>query len=119
VRTKGTAIVGFYVAHGADVRRGTLRETVVPGDRVELFTTTFARAWFAAYGDDAAGKRTLYVEPRAIEPGKERLLPLAIELDATLGDEVVTAMFCDEPFDPSAPPAGCTVDRFTLVKVPR
>jgi len=119
VRTKGAAIVGFFVAHGSDVRRGTLRETVVPGDRIELYTTTFARTWFAAYGDDAAGKRTVYIEPQSIEPGRERVLPVAIELDGTLGDEVVTAIFCEAPFDPLAPPESCTIDRFTLVKVPR
>jgi hypothetical protein len=118
-RTKGSALAGFYVAHGSDVRRGKLLEAVVPGDRIELFTTTSSRMWFAAYGDDAAGKRTLYIAPRVVEPGKERVLPLAIELDATLGDEVVTAVFCDAPFDPYAPPADCTIDRFTLLKVPR
>ncbi|MDQ3338409.1 MAG: zf-HC2 domain-containing protein [Myxococcota bacterium] len=119
VRTKGAAIAGYFVAHGSVVRRGKPLETVVPGDRIQLFTTTFARAWFAAYGDDAAGKRTIYIAPREVEAGRERVLPLAIELDATLGDEIVTAIFCDAPFDPAAPPAGCTIDRFTLLKVPR
>ena len=119
VRTKGTAIVGFFVAHGDAVRRGRVREPVMPGDRIELFTTTTERAWFAAIGDDAAGKRSVYVEPRLVEPGQERVVPFAITLDETLGDEVVTAVFCPERFDPLAPPANCTIDRFTLVKVPR
>jgi hypothetical protein len=118
-RTKGTAIAGFFVAHGSEVRRGKLLETVVPGDRIELFTTTTSPMWFAAYGDDAAGKRTLYIAPREVAAGKERIVPLAIELDATLGDEIVTAVFCDAAFDPYAPPADCTIDRFTLLKVPR
>ena len=119
VRTKGSSIAGYFVAHGDDVRRGKPLETVVPGDRIQLFTTTYARTWFAAYGDDASGKRTVYVTPREIAAGRERVLPLAIELDATLGDEVVTAVFCDAWFDPAAPPESCTVDRFTLLKVPR
>ena len=42
VRTKGTAIVGFFVAHGDAVRRGTLHETVMPGDRLELVTSTLS-----------------------------------------------------------------------------
>jgi len=122
VRTKGHAIVGFFVAHAGQVRRGGLREVVVPHDRVQLFTTTFAPAWFAAIGDDAAGTRSVYVGARPIEPGRERLLPLSIELDDTLGAETVTGVFCDHDFDPvrldfAAPPPGCTLDRFTLVKV--
>ncbi len=40
MRAKGTAIAGFFVAHGDEVRRGAVREVVVPGDRIELFTTT-------------------------------------------------------------------------------
>ncbi len=119
VRTKGTAIIGFYVAHGDAVRRGTLREPVIPGDRIELFTTTSATAWVAIVGDDAAGHHSVYVAPRAIDAGSEQLLPLSIQLDDTLGDEVVTAMFCPEQFDPQSPPSECTTDHFTLAKVGR
>lgn len=123
VRLKGAAIVGFFVAHDGQVRRGAARETVAPGDRIELYTTTAEPAWFAAISDDATGARSVYVEPRRIEPGRERVLPLAIELDGTLGAETVTGVFCRAPFDPraidpAAPPAGCTVDRFSLDKVP-
>jgi hypothetical protein len=125
VRTKGTAIAGFFVAHGGQVRRGTTREAVVAGDRIELFTTTSAPGWFAAISVDAAGTRSVYVAPRAIEPGAERVLPLSIELDGVLGAETVTGVFCEHRFDDSsllsisldAPPPGCTLDRFTLVKV--
>ena len=118
-RAKGAAIVGFYVAHGDDVRRGNVREVVMPGDRVQLFTTTDEPLWFAAVGVDAKGTRTVYVEPRRVE-GREHVLPLAIELDATLGDEVVTGIFCPSEFDAIVPPAAdCTIDRFTLAKVPR
>lgn len=124
VRTKGTAIVGFFVAHGDDVRRGQLREAVMPGDRIQLFTTTTEPLWFAAIGDDAAGVRSVYVAPRRLPPGHEQVLPLAITLDATLGDEIVSGVFCVDRFEPlaidlRAPPPGCIVDRFTLAKVPR
>ncbi len=119
VRTKGTAMVGFFVAHGDDVRRGNPRETVTPGDRIELVTTTNAPAWFAVVGVDAAGHRSVYITPRTIDAGRELVVPLSIELDDTLGDERVTALFCAAAFDPLAPPDGCTTDHFTLVKVPR
>ncbi|HEV7554001.1 MAG TPA: hypothetical protein VGO00_01035, partial [Kofleriaceae bacterium] len=69
VRTKGSAIVGFFVAHRDQVRRGALHETVMPGDRVSFTTTTTTPVWFAAIGDDAAGVRSIYVRPRVVEPG--------------------------------------------------
>ncbi len=115
IRTKGTAVVGLFVAHGDQVRRGAPRETVVPGDRIELFTTTTEPRWFAATSSDGS----VYVEPTRVEAGRERVLPIAIELDATLGTEVVTGVFCADRFDARAPPPDCTFDRFTLVKVAR
>lgn len=116
VRTKGAPIVGFYVAHGNSVRLGAIREQVMPHDRIQLFTSTSAPTWFAVIGDDAAGTRSVYVAPRPLDPGRGQLLPLSIELDATLGDETITAVFCTEPFDVTSPPASCTQDRFTLSK---
>jgi hypothetical protein len=91
---------------------------------VSFTTTTTTPVWFAAIGDDAAGVRSIYVRPRVVEPGRDRELPVAIELDDTLGNETVTGVFCQTPFDarsidPAAPPPDCTIDRFTLVKVPR
>nr|HEX4317968.1 hypothetical protein [Kofleriaceae bacterium] len=114
-RVKGTAIVGFFVSHDGQVRRGAAREPVMPGDRVELVTTTQQPMWFAAISSDGS----VYVEPTRVDAGRELALPTAIELDAQLHDEVVTGVFCGEPFDVHAPPATCTTDRFTLVKVPR
>ena len=124
VRTKGTAIVGFFVAHGDAVRRGTLRETVMPGDRVELVTSTTEPGWFAAISDDQLGVRSVYVPLVAIGAGHDRGIEGAIELDAQLGHETVTGVFCDHAFDPVkidvvALPRGCTADRFILDKVAR
>jgi len=114
-RTKGSAIVGVFVSHGGEVRRGSPTETVMPGDRIELCTTTTEPMWFAAVSSDGS----VYVAPRPIAAGREQVVPLAIELDATLGTEVVTGVFCPEAFDAKAPPASCTRDHVTLVKVPR
>ena len=119
-RTKGKAIAGFFVAHDGDVRRGGVHETVTPGDRLQLFTTTQTPAWFAVISIDAHGTRSVYVEPRVIEPGTERLLPLSLELDDALGDETITTIFCSERVDATSPiPPSCTTDAFTLTKVPR
>jgi hypothetical protein len=123
-RPKGTAIVGCYIAHGGEVRRGAPRETVMPGDRIELVTSTTEPAWFAAISDDAAGVRSVYVPAMFVSPSHDQIAPAAIELDATLGREVVTGVFCELPFDaktidPAHPPAGCTTDHFELAKVAR
>jgi hypothetical protein len=119
VRTKGDAIIGFFVDHGGAVRRGAIREVVMPGDRLELATTATAPAWFAAFSDDASGARSVYVAPVAILPGPDRVVPGAIELDGMLGPEIVTGVFCAHSFDVAEIPDDCTRDRFTLVKVPR
>ena len=124
VRTKGSAMVGFFVQHDGQIRRGAPHEVVMPGDRVELFTTALEPVWFAAISFDPRGVRTVYVAPQRIEAGREQILPTATELDNTIGTEVVTGVFCDAAFDvhaidPDAPPRGCTVDHFALVKVPR
>lgn len=123
-RAKGTAIIGCYVAHGEAVRRGALRETVMPGDRIELVTSTTEPVWFAAISDDAAGVRSVYAPATFVAPARDQIAPAAIELDATLGREVVTGVFCELPFDartidPVHPPAGCTTDHFELTKVAR
>jgi hypothetical protein len=119
VRTKGATTIGFYVAHGDAMRLGATRETVMPGDRVQLFTSADSAAWVAVIGDDASGTRSVYVEPMRIAAGREQALPMSITLDATLGDETITAVFCPERFEVGTVPAGCTTDRFTLAKVPR
>ena len=123
-RTKGTSIVGCYVSHRDTVRRGALHETVMPGDQIELVTTTTEPVWFAAVSDDGAGAHSVYMPATFIAPAHDRLAPSAIELDATLGHEVVTGVFCALPFDAftldlAHLPAGCTTDHFELTKVPR
>jgi hypothetical protein len=122
VRTKGGPMIGGYVSHDGLVYRVGQDERVMPGDRLELFTTATQPGWFAAISDDARGTRSVYVEPRFIEAGPEEVVPLSIELDGTLGREVVAGIFCAAPIDmraiePASPPAGCTVDRLALVKV--
>jgi hypothetical protein len=119
VRTKGGAIVGFFVAHRGDVRRGAIREVVTPGDRIELATTTTEPVWFAAVSDDASGTRSVYAAPQQIMPGPDRVVPGAVELDDMLGPEIVTGVFCPHSFDVQEIPDDCARDRFTLVKVAR
>jgi hypothetical protein len=107
VRTKGTAILGGFIAHGDQVRRAGAHESIVPGDRVELATTTSEPVWFAAVGADG----TVYIAPTPVPAAREHVLPVSVVLD---GSETITGIFCVEAFDPKAPPAGCTVDHLTL-----
>jgi len=118
-RTKGGAMAGFYVAHGGDVRLGGVDDTVTPGDRLQWFTTSSAPAWFALTSTDALGRTSVYVEPRVIEPGRERLLPLSLELDGALGRETLTAIFCPQRFEPQGDLHECTSEHFSLTKVAR
>jgi hypothetical protein len=107
VRTKGTAILGGFIAHGTQVRRAGAHETIAIGDRVDLTTTTSEPAWFAAVGADG----TVYVAPTRVPAAREHVLPLAVVLD---GSETITGIFCTEAFDPKAPPADCSIDHLTL-----
>jgi hypothetical protein len=118
IQIKGTPIVTISVTRGDRVRRGSHRETVRPHDRIQLYATTPAPTWVAVFGDDSAGARSLYYVAH-VPVGREQLLPLSIEIGAALGDEILTAMFCPEPFNLAAPPASCVTDRFRLVKLPR
>lgn len=115
VRTESASMFGFFVTHRDRIRRGGPRETVMPRDRILLHTTTTKPAWVAVFGDDGSGTRHLYYVAE-LAPGRQQRLPFSLEVDDTLGDEIVTAVFCPRPFDIAAPPPTCTSDRFTLVK---
>ena len=113
-RTKGGPRVSFFVAHDGHVRHGVTGDHVVPGDRIEIATTSHTPGWLTVVSVDGAGVRSVYVPTRAYAAGTEQIVPFAIELDATLGLETVTATFCTQP-------AGgeCTSDQFTLHKEAR
>ncbi|HEX6245688.1 MAG TPA: DUF4384 domain-containing protein, partial [Polyangiales bacterium] len=133
LRTKGGEAFGFYVKRGNQVRRGSLGEPLHPGDRLR-FTYSAQRARYLAILSVDSARHTNVYFPAApdaaqVEPGTERPLPSAIELDAVLGSEQVLAIFCDRPFS-LAPllsrlgraesslnlPADCVTDRVTLQK---
>lgn len=124
VRTKGAAIVGYYVSSHGVIRRGAAHEQVAAGDHVQLFTSTTEDAWFAAISIDGHGTRSVYVPAQRVAAATDHTFGMSIELDDTLGDETVTGVFCAAPFvaeaiDPAHPPAGCTTDHFVLTKAVR
>jgi len=115
-QTKGliTPRLGFFVAHDGCVRRGATGERVVPGDRIELATSSADPGWLTVTSIDGAGVHSVYVPTRAYPAGSDQVLPFAIELDDALGLETVTATFCPMPGA-----RGCTTETFTLRKEPR
>lgn len=119
-RTKGGAHLGLVVQHGGAMRAGATGEVVHPGDTLSYLVTTAEPAYVTVLGRDAAGRVTTYVPPARVA-GRDVELPIATLLDGTLGREEIVAVFCAGTMAvPSIddPPAGCTVDRLRIEKVP-
>lgn len=90
-------------------------DTVAPGTRIR-FEVDAPRAGFVTIiGVDGSGKETLYFENVAYTP-ENRLMPGALELDATPGDERFALLFSTTKFDAKAPPASVVRDELTLHK---
>lgn len=90
-------------------------DTVVPGDRIRFEVDAPRKGYVALVGVDGSGKQTIYYKDVAYTP-ENRLLPDAIQLDATPGDEHFTLLFSTEPFDVNAPSSSVMRDEVTLHK---
>jgi hypothetical protein len=134
-RTKG-AQLKFYVLHEGAVRPGADGEHVQPGDQIQFAYTSERAAYLAIVSIDAARKASVYFarDGRAapIEAARHTLLDRSTLLDDTLGPETVYGLVCADSIEVApllraleraperAPVAtGCTVERYTLLKVPR
>ena len=101
---KGDAIALIvHVATGAQSQPLKTGDTVEPGARIRFEINAGRRGYVAIVGLDGSGATTIYYPyngsaPAAIDPRAERLLPGAIELDATPGDERFFAVFSERPF---------------------
>ena len=131
-RTKGAAhSIAMFVQHGDEVRRAGPGETVAPGDSIRFAVSSAAPAHLAVLSVDPAGRASIYfpVGPRAasVPAGSEVPLPIATRLDATVGDERILALFCQEPVELEPlrnelaqgrleVPEGCEVVRWGFVK---
>lgn len=78
-------------------------DTVAPGDRIRFEVLAPRAGYVAIVGIDGTGMATVYVpehdrDPVRIEPSRG-LLPGAIELDATPGEERFYALFSAAPFE--------------------
>ena len=129
-RLKGGQRLGFYVQHAGRTRRGSDGERAVPGDLLRFTYSTDRAVQFAVLSYDPAKHASVYVPFMSVAPGVNVGAPLSVELDASLGVELLYGMFCQQRPAVSdllrvleeragAPPAaaGCEVVRLQIMKV--
>jgi hypothetical protein len=132
-RSKGAGVgLAMYVSHGDTVRQASPGEVVAPGDAVRFTVTTPEPAYVAVLSVDPAGRASIYFPegPRAapVVAGTDVPLPIATQLDGSVGEEHVLGLFCDHPVELApvragleagaggAIPAGCKVTRWSFEK---
>lgn len=104
-------------------------DTVTAGTKIRFEAQGGKPGYIAVVGVDGAHATTVYYPYGAKEPaqiGRERLLPGAIQLDSTPGDEAFFAVFSTKPFEIDAVlpaltgsaklPAGIATSRVVLRK---
>lgn len=87
----------------AENRQLASGDTVQPGDKLRFEINAGRRGYVAIVGIDGAGAQTVYfpfqgTAPAAIDPKVDRILPGAVKLDATPGDEKFYALYSEQPF---------------------
>ncbi|MBT8452345.1 MAG: DUF4384 domain-containing protein [Deltaproteobacteria bacterium] len=135
IRLKGPERFGFIiVAPGGEVRGDQDTGIASPGDELQWRFRTAQRRYIAVLAKDATGRAILFypeaARAKAIEPGPERSLGMAVELDETLGEEEVIGLICTdavalEPIRKALErgtagfPAACNLHRYRLTKTER
>ncbi len=132
-RSKGGPHVDFFVKHAQRVERGTLGQSVQPGDLLRFTYSTDAPRYLALLDRDARGASTFYpasTQAVRVAQGANVALAFSVELDTSLGPERIYAVFCSEAFvveplraalantDSLPAPPGCQIDVITLNKEP-
>jgi hypothetical protein len=102
-RLKGSARLGFFVKREGRVIRGHDGFTVHPGDRLRFSVTTLEPQHVAILSRDGKGVVSECFpgdgRSRKLAVSHDDLLDSSVELDDTLGNETIVAVFCDEPFE--------------------
>lgn len=133
-RTKGgLAGLSWVVRRGDQVFQGRPEQRLRPGDALSFSVSARETVYVALLGLDATGRVSVYYPEgerlAKLERGRERSLPVALELDTSPGDERVMGVFCREDVsvarvrqalehsaDAPELPSGCTQERWTLQK---
>jgi hypothetical protein len=122
--TKGSDIaLVIHVATEGGSRPLASGDTVAPGARLRFEVPGTRSGYIAVVGVDSTGGTTVYYPfggAQAAPLGLERLLPGAIQLDASAGDEHFFALFSAQPFaipqTVAALPAGLVSSEVVLHK---
>jgi hypothetical protein len=102
-RTKGDFSLSPYVLHPESGTAGErhLGEPLHPSDRLQFRYNGAQAGYLAVVAIDSAGKVSLYYPPgataAAVPAGREISLESAVELDGTLGREVIIGVRCEAP----------------------
>ncbi len=90
------------IIHTED-RRLASGDTVQAGEKIRFEINAGRRGYVAIVGIDGAGAQTVYfpfqgTQPAAVDPTVDKILPGAIKLDATPGDEKFYALYSEQLF---------------------
>lgn len=94
---------GITLIIHTESRRLATGDTVHPGERIRFEINTARKGFVTVIGIDGSGAKTTYfpygaTTAAAIDPNESRILPGAIALDATPGDETFFAVYATRPF---------------------
>ncbi len=133
-RLKGGPHVGFFVKRGEAIFQGGDGERVRPHDTLRFVASTAEARHLAILSLDASGAASVYYPAanptRIFGPASSAPLDNGVELDETLGDEQIFALFCKSPIDLDAERAAlernhtvkehsdCLIDSLRIVKEP-
>jgi hypothetical protein len=132
-RTKGGPGLSFYIKRGADVFAWTPGEAVIAGDVLRFVVSPRGYTQIAILSRADDGETSLYypqtAHSAAIDAAADKVaLDSAVELDDTIRDERLFAVFCRTPFATEAlttelvakgalaAPPGCAVATLLLPK---
>jgi hypothetical protein len=99
-RTKGEFALAPYVLHPESSAAGTLHlgEPLHPGDKLQFRYSGGQAGYLAIISVDATGEVSLYYPPGAaavpVAAGRDVALETAVELDGTLGREMIVGLRC-------------------------
>ena len=106
LRTKGDDIsLVIHASAGADSTKLATGDTITPGTKLRFEIQGGKQGFIAVVGIDGSNATTIYYPWNGSEAaplGADRLLPKAIQIDATPGDEKFFAVFSTKPFAVSA-----------------
>lgn len=133
-RTKGSlARLSWVVRRGDRVFAGRPDQPLRAGDALRFSIHALEPVYAGVFGRDAAGRVSAYYPETAelalVPGGSDQPLPVALELDASPGDEQLHGVFCRHPAsiaqvqraiersaDAPALPPDCSHERATLHK---